>query len=64
MREKLLGEDHGDVAQSFHNIAAVYNEQRSYEQAVECMKKALEIRYLFKYYRNVHISEYRNYRFM
>ena len=28
MREAILGADHPDVAQSLHNLAALYNDQK------------------------------------
>lgn len=44
MQEKLHGNVHDDVAQSLHNLAAMYNAQKMYEKSVDCIKRALKIR--------------------
>ena len=44
MREKLLGEEHPDTADSYHNLAYVYASQGEYGKAEGLYKKALVIR--------------------
>lgn len=44
MRERLLGPDHPDCAQSLNNLAALYNEKKQYDKAEELYERALDIR--------------------
>jgi len=44
MRERVLGHDHPDCAQSLNNLAALYNEKKHYDKAEELYEKALDIR--------------------
>lgn len=44
MRERVLGSDHPDCAQSLNNLAALYNEKKHYDKAEELYEKALDIR--------------------
>lgn len=44
MRERVLGPDHPDCAQSLNNLAALYNEKKHYDKAEELYEKALDIR--------------------
>ena len=44
IREKLVGSHHFEAAQSYHNLASLYNQKKNYVQAVEYMNKALKIR--------------------
>jgi CHAT domain-containing protein/Tfp pilus assembly protein PilF len=43
MREKALGPNHPDVAQSLYNLAALYGEQLRYSEAEPLYKRALAI---------------------
>ncbi len=43
LREKALGRDHSDVAQSLNNLALLYNELGRNEQAAPLYRRALEI---------------------
>ena len=36
IREKIHGEEHGDVAGSYHNLACDYRNIGKHEQAIEC----------------------------
>ena len=42
--KEIFGEDHGDVATSYDNLALVYNRPGEYNQAKELHEKALLIR--------------------
>lgn len=44
MRERVLGPDHPDCAQSLNNLAALYNEKKQYDKAEELYERALDIR--------------------
>lgn len=44
MRERVLGPDHPDCAQSLNNLAALCNEKKQYEKAEELYERALDIR--------------------
>lgn len=44
IRERLLGDDHPDLAQSLNNLAALYNDKRNYDDAAPLYEKALNIR--------------------
>lgn len=44
MRQRVLGSDHPDCAQSLNNLAALHCERRDYENAEQLYEKALEIR--------------------
>lgn len=44
MRQRVLGADHPDCAQSLNNLAALHCERRDYESAEQLYEKALEIR--------------------
>lgn len=44
MRERVLGPNHPDCAQSLNNLAALYNEKKHYDKAEELYEKALDIR--------------------
>lgn len=44
MRERVLGPDHPDYAQSLNNLAALCNEKKQYEKAEELYERALDIR--------------------
>lgn len=44
MRQRVLGPDHPDCAQSLNNLAALHTERREYETAEDMYEKALEIR--------------------
>lgn len=44
MRQRVLGADHPDCAQSLNNLAALHCEKRDYESAEQLYEKALEIR--------------------
>jgi tetratricopeptide (TPR) repeat protein len=44
IRERLLGDDHPDLAQSLNNLAALYNDKRNYDAAAPLYEKALNIR--------------------
>ncbi|XP_015423557.1 PREDICTED: nephrocystin-3 [Myotis davidii] len=44
MRERVLGPDHPDCAQSLNNLAALCNEMKQYEKAEELYERALDIR--------------------
>jgi len=43
LREKILGQEHPDVAQSLNNLATVYLEQRRYAQAIPLYERAIAI---------------------
>ncbi len=40
--QRLLGEEHPDVAQSYNNLAGLYDNQGRYQDAEPLYKKALE----------------------
>lgn len=44
MRQRVLGPEHPDCAQSLNNLAALHTERREYETAEDMYEKALEIR--------------------
>ena len=44
MRQRVLGPDHPDCAQSLNNLAALHTERREYEAAEELYERALDIR--------------------
>lgn len=44
MRQRVLGPDHPDCAQSLNNLAALHTERREYETAEDMYEKALNIR--------------------
>jgi len=44
MRESLLPSDHTDLAQSYKNLAALYNDQKSLDKAEPLYEKALNIK--------------------
>lgn len=44
MRQRVLGPEHPDCAQSLNNLAALHTERRDYEAAEDMYEKALEIR--------------------
>ncbi|TRZ00140.1 hypothetical protein DNTS_030921 [Danionella cerebrum] len=44
MRQRVLGSDHPDCAQSLNNLAALHSERKEYENAEELYERALEIR--------------------
>ena len=44
IRLKIYGEEHTDVATSYHNISIIYDEQAEYAKALEYYQKALAIR--------------------
>lgn len=44
MRERALGPDHPDCAQSLNNLAALNNEKKNYDKAEEMYERALNIR--------------------
>lgn len=44
MRQRVLGPDHSDCAQSLNNLAALHTERREYETAEDMYEKALDIR--------------------
>lgn len=44
MRERVLGPEHPDCAQSLNNLAALYNEKKHYDKAEELYERALDIR--------------------
>ena len=43
IRERFLGEKHPDTAETYNNIAAVYNNQGDYTKALEWLQKSLVI---------------------
>ena len=43
IREKALGPDHPDVAQSLNNLAAIFIKQRKYAEAEQFAKRSLAI---------------------
>ena len=43
MRKKIFGEDHADVARSYHNLGNVYQQLGQYNEAKEFLEKALII---------------------
>ena len=43
IREKVLGKDHPDTAQSYNNIGSMYYQQGKYPEALEYLEKALKI---------------------
>lgn len=44
IREKVLGEEHPDTANVYHNLATLYNSMGDYEGAYEFMSKAVKIK--------------------
>lgn len=44
MRERVLGPEHPDCAQSLNNLAALNNEKKQYDKAEELYERALNIR--------------------
>lgn len=44
MRQRVLGPDHPDCAQSLNNLAALHTERREYEAAEDMYERALDIR--------------------
>ncbi len=44
IREKTLGQDHLDVADSLNNLGVLYHDQGKYDEAEQLHKRALEIR--------------------
>ena len=44
IREKVLGPEHVNVAQSFNNLAGLYNDQGRYADAEPLYKRSLAIR--------------------
>lgn len=44
MRQRVLGPDHPDCAQSLNNLAALHTERREYETAEDMYERALDIR--------------------
>lgn len=44
MRQRVLGPDHPDCAQSLNNLAALHTERRDYDLAENMYERALEIR--------------------
>lgn len=44
MRQRVLGADHPDCAQSLNNLAALHTERREYETAEDMYERALDIR--------------------
>lgn len=44
MRQRVLGADHPDCAQSLNNLASLHSERKEYETAEELYEKALDIR--------------------
>lgn len=44
MRQRVLGPDHPDCAQSLNNLAALHTERREYEAAEGMYERALDIR--------------------
>lgn len=44
MRQRVLGPDHPDCAQSLNNLAALHTERREYEMAEDMYERALDIR--------------------
>lgn len=44
MRERVLGPEHPDCAQSLNNLAALNSEKKHYERAEELYERALNIR--------------------
>jgi tetratricopeptide (TPR) repeat protein len=44
LRERALGPDHPDVAQSLHNLALLYGSQRQYADAERLYQRSLAIR--------------------
>jgi tetratricopeptide (TPR) repeat protein len=43
MRQRLLGEEHLDVAQSLNNLALLYYEQEQFERAVPFLEQAVQM---------------------
>ncbi|WP_292761209.1 tetratricopeptide repeat protein, partial [Nostoc sp. NOS(2021)] len=43
LRQRLLGEEHPDVASSYNNLAGLYHSQGRYSDAEPLYKKALSI---------------------
>ncbi|MFO0141735.1 MAG: tetratricopeptide repeat protein, partial [Aphanizomenon sp.] len=43
LRQKLLGDDHPDVAQSLNNLAGLYHSQGKYNEAEPLYEQALNI---------------------
>ena len=43
LRQKLLGDDHPDVAQSLNNLAGLYDSQGKYNEAEPLYQQALNI---------------------
>src|ERR1700693_4057798 len=44
LREKALGPDHPDIAQSLNNLASIYRDRGEYEKAEPLLQRALGIR--------------------
>ncbi|CAD5110878.1 DgyrCDS243 [Dimorphilus gyrociliatus] len=44
MRKAVFGHNHLDVAQSYHNLAALYTEMQKFEEAMKFYETALQIR--------------------
>lgn len=44
IREKILPEEHSDLAVSYNNLAATYSALGEYQKSLECTLKALDIR--------------------
>lgn len=44
MRQRVLGADHPDCAQSLNNLAALHTERKEYEMAEDMYERALDIR--------------------
>jgi tetratricopeptide (TPR) repeat protein len=44
LRQKLLGDEHPDVATSFNNLAALYESQGRYSEAEPLFQQALALR--------------------
>lgn len=44
MRKTVFGHNHLDVAQSYHNLAALYTEMQKFEEAMKFYETALQIR--------------------
>lgn len=44
MRQRVLGPDHPDCAQSLNNLAALHTERREYETSEDMYERALDIR--------------------
>jgi len=44
MRQRVLGPEHPDCAQSLNNLAALHSERHEYQAAEELYQRALELR--------------------